>query len=335
MTGIFTKLLCSSLVLTAAGFRARQTRVHSTALATKSADCEALENVNVIGRDVGKAAKLICQFWPPAFGEFPVEDAKQVADIVNQGAEIWEKIGELAKGNRNTSFCWKRAVPRDVLSSFALDSKLAMMNSPVASDCSMRFLGKCYGNCPSDLKPMAFLGGLVPLCTSKCANGKLSTPCGLGCASGWGTCASTLVDQVGAAAQAVGAVSSYMSGQPLDEVVDHLLGLVDFFADTMMQVVALAKKVYEEFPRSVAEFGVIIALVQYVIETAQELGKDFQYLYEQFQEALELFMEILDSEWDWKEFNAKFVADVILKHGSTILDAVYEFATVFVFPTCA
>merc|ERR1719323_2062166 len=110
--------------------------------------------------------------------------------------------------------------------------------------------------------------------------------------------------------------------------------LIDFTIDTMFEVVSLAKNVYSEWPKEEAELGVIIALLQFNLENAKEIGKSFQYLYGQFGEVTEMIMELLDAEFTWKEINLGFIADTILTHGKDILNGAYEFAEVFVFPTC-
>jgi len=334
------KLLCCIAAVSAAdGFRARShSKSNSTVVVRKSADCASLGDITVVGRNIGQAATLLCQFWPAKLGQFPVDNAKTIADLVNKGGDIWAKVKELAKGRPGGSpFCWKKAVTRQVLSTMLLDSHMNMSSSDLGafSNCDMQKFGKCYDSCPSGLKPMSLIGGIVPLCTSECKETTHTRSCGLGCATGLRSCLSTLVDQVGTVAKAVGSVASYMTGNPLiHEVVDKVLRIVDFFIDTVFQVVLVAKKVYSEWPREEAELGVIIALLQFVLEHAQEIGKSFQYLNSQWGETLEMIMELMDAEFTWKEINLDFIASTILTHGRAILDASFEFAEVFVFPTC-
>lgn len=335
-------LCCIAAVSVVESFRARaRAKTNSTDAVWKSADCASLGDINVIGRNLGQAAVLLCQFWPAKLGQFPVDSAKTLADLVNKGSDIWAKVKELAKGRPGGSpFCWKKAVGRELLSTMLLDNHLNLnmstQNLGAFSNCDMQVFGKCYGSCPAGMKPMSLIGGILPTCTSECKETTHTRSCGLGCATGFRSCLSTLVDQVGTVAKAVGSVASYMTGNPLiQEVVDKVLRLVDFFIDTVFQVVMVAKKVYSEWPREEAELGVIIALLQFVLEHAQEIGKNFQYLNGQFGETLEMIMELMDAEFTWKEINLDFIASTILTHGRAILDSAYEFAEVFVFPTCA
>jgi len=332
---VLLALLCLSA---ASGFRVKGRRSNSsTTLVLRGADCDQLSDINVGGHDLGQAAVLLCRFWPAQFGDFPVNSAKTVADLFNQGADIWEKIKQLAKGGGSATFCWKKTELRERVS-FLLDQHLNFTSAHaigMASNCDMEVFGRCYGACPSGMKPMAIVGGLIPTCTSDCSEMKLRSGCGFGCASGWGTCLRTVVDQVGQVTKVVSQVASYMSGNPLiHEVVDKILRLVDFFIDTMFEVVRIAKHVYSEWPREEAELGVIIALLQFVLEHAKEIGQSFQYLYGQFGEVTEMIMELLDAEFSWKEINVDFIADTVLKHGKDILNGAYEFAEAFVFPTC-
>lgn len=282
---------------------------------------------------------MLCQFWPSNLGAFPVDNAKTLADLVNKGSDIWQKVKDLAKGrDGNSPFCWKKAGSRELISTMLLDKQFKFNSSEVAasSNCEMEVFGRCYGSCPSGMKPMALIGGFAPTCTSDCkSTDKHGRGCGFGCATSIMTCATTLVDQAGAVAKTVGQVASYMTGNPaIHEVVDKVLRLVDFFVDTMFQVVSVAKKVYSEWPRGEAELGVIIALLQFVLEHAKEIGQSFKYLQGQFGETLEMIMELMDAEFEWKSVDLKFISDSILKHGRSILDSAYEFAEVFVFPTC-
>jgi len=334
-------LCCIAAVSTVEGFRARKrSKTNSTVTVWNAADCASLGDINVIGRNIGQAAVLLCQFWPAKLGQFPVDNAKTLADLVNKGADIWAKVKELVKGRPGSPFCWKKAVMRERLSTMILDSHMNLNMSSqelgAFSNCDMQVFGKCYGACPAGMKPMAILGGIVPTCTSDCKQTTHGRGCGFGCATGFSSCLSTLVDQVGTVAKAVGSVASYMTGNPLiHEVVDKVLRLVDFFIDTVFDVVMVAKKVYTEWPREEAELGVIIALLQFVLEHAQEIGKSFKYLNEQWGETLEMIMELMDAEFEWKEINLDFIATTILTHGRAILDGAYEFAEAFVFPTCA
>lgn len=333
------KLLCCIAAVTAAGgFRARtRSTSNSTALASRSADCSALGDINVIGRNIGQAANLLCQFWPDALGDFPVDNAKTIADLVNRGADVWEKVKKLAKGRDGGSpFCWKKPGTRELLSTMSLDGNLNLSSPVASSNCEMKVLGKCYGSCPAGMKPMALIGSFAPTCSSDCRQtSKHRTGCGFGCSTKFTTCARTMVDQVGYVTKSVGKVASYMSGNPaIGEVVDRVLRLTEFFIDTVFQVVMVAKKVYSEWPREEAELGVIIALLQFVLEHAKEIGKSFKYLYAEFGETLEMIMELMDAEFEWKKINLEFISNTILKHGRSILNSAAEFAEVFVFPAC-
>jgi len=145
----------------------------------------------------------------------------------------------------------------------------------------------------------------------------------------------TLMDQLSAVANSVGAIASYLSGNPLiHQVVDKVLRLIDFAIDVVFDVVAVAKHVWNEWPREQVELGIIIALLTFVLEHAKTIGQDLLQLNEMFGETMELILELIDAEFDWKEINLEFIADTILKHGMAILGAAGEFAEAFVFPAC-
>merc|ERR1719468_161100 len=143
------------------------------------------------------------------------------------------------------------------------------------------------------------------------------------------------MDQVSVVAKSVGSVASYLSGNPaISAVVDQILRLAEFFIDVVFQVVKVAKHVFSEWPREQVELGIIIALVQFVFEHAKTIGQDFLQLNEMFGETVEMILELVDGEFEWKEINLKFIGDTILKHGVSILGAANEFVQAFVFPQC-
>jgi len=351
---IMKLLLTLACLASVSGLRQRRkNHVESNATALvrgvglKGADCDQLEGIVVGGRDIGQAAVLLCRFWPASFGEFPVENAKTIADLFNGATDLWEKIKELAKGRPGGSpFCWKRLGVREALGMLQLDGQLHMhMNTSEAevatevamsSDCDMEVLGRCYGSCPSGMKPAAFIGSFSPVCSTACVQSTHQTPCGFGCATGVGSCVQTLMDQVTVVARSVGQVASYLSGNPaISAVVDQVLRLAEFFIDVVFKVVRVAKHVWNEWPREHVELGLIIALVQFVLEHAKTIGQDFLQLNEMFGETMEMILELIDTEFDWQEINLKFISDTILKHGRQILGAAGEFAQAFVFPRCS
>jgi len=305
-------------------------------VALQGADCDQLQGIVVGGRDLGQAPVLLCRFWPSQFGDFPVDSAKTIADLFNGAGDLWKKIQELAK-SKDSPFCWKRMGVRELMSVLHLDAQMNLNATEVsmASDCDKQVLGKCYGSCPIGMKPAAFIGSFSPVCSSACVQSTHQTPCGFGCAKGVGTCVQTLMDQVSVVASSVGSVASYLSGNPaISAVVDQILRLAEFFIDVVFQVVKVAKHVFSEWPREEATLGVIIALVQFVFEHAKTIGQDFLQLNEMFGETVEMVLELIDGEFEWKEINLKFISDTVLKHGAAILGAAGEFADAFVFPKC-
>jgi len=323
----------------ASGLRQRRKMNSSTDLVLRGADCDSLGDIVVGGRDLGQPAVLLCRFWPSQFGDFPVNNARTIVDMFNGATDLWDKIKELAKGRPGGSpFCWKKVGMREKLSELHLDGMLNLNSTEVStmsSGCDMQVLGKCYGPCPRGMKSMALIGGFAPVCSSACVQSSHQTACGFGCATGVGSCVGQLTDQLTVVARSVGQVTSYLSGNPaINEVVDKMLRLVEFAIDVIFDVVKVAKHVFKEWPREQLELGIIIALVQFVFEHAKTIGQDFLQLNEMFGETMEMFLELIDGEFDWQEINFKFISDTILKHGAAILGAGAEFADAFVFPQC-
>ena len=205
----------------------------------------------------------------------------------------------------------------------------------MSSNCEMEIMGKCYGSCPRGMGAASIIGSFSPVCSSVCIQSGHDTPCGFGCATGVGTCLQTLMDQVSVVANSVGQVASYLSGNPLiHQVVDKVLRLVDFAIDVVFDVVAVAKHVWNEWPREQVEMGIIISLLMFVLEHAKTIGQDLLQLNEMFGETMEMILELIDSEFNWVDIDLEFITDTILKHGMAILGAANEFAEAFVFPGC-
>ena len=119
----------------------------------------------------GRAAVMLCRFWPAKFGDFPVDNAKTIVDLCNGAGNLWKKIQELAKGRPGGSpFCWKRMGVRELLSVLQLDHQMHLNATEVSmqSECDMEFLGKCYGSCPAGMKSAAFVGQLLACVFNPC-----------------------------------------------------------------------------------------------------------------------------------------------------------------------
>ena len=88
-----------------------------------------MEDINVVGRNIGQAATLLHQFWPTKLGKFPVDGAKTVTGLVNKSSDIWAKVKELAKGRTGGNpFCWKKTTERELLSTMLLDNHPNMIS---------------------------------------------------------------------------------------------------------------------------------------------------------------------------------------------------------------
>jgi len=340
-------LVCLTAV---SGFRHRQkSRANRTGLVAsdprpslalkgpslQGADCDQLQDIVVGGYNLSQGAVLLCRFWPAQFGEFPVDNANTVIDLFNGATDLWEKIQELLKGT-DAPFCWKKVGMRQRLSQIQMHGVLQMNSSELdQSECDMQVFGTCYGPCPAGMKNMALIGSFAPVCSSSCIQSTHETPCAFGCSTGIGTCFQTLMDQSSVVLRAVGQVASYLSGNPLiSAVVDQVLRLIEFAIDVVFDVVRVAKHVWSEWPREQVELGIIIALLQFVLEHARTIGQDLLQLNEMFGETMEMILELIDAEFDWQEINLEFITDTILKHGMSILGAMGEFAEAFVFPQC-
>ena len=183
------------------------------------------------------------------------------------------------------------------------------------------------------MKPAAFIDNFSPFCSSACVQNTHQTPCGFDCAKGVGTCVQTIMGQVSVVARSDGSVANYSSGDlATSAVVDQVLRLASFFIDVVLKVVKVAKHVFSDWPRGEATLGVVIVLVQFVLDHATTIGQDFLQLNEMFGETVEMVLDFIDGVFDWKDINLRFISDTVLKHGTAILGGAGDLADVLMFP---
>jgi len=300
--------------------------VQDAAVSRKAEKCDALADLTVEGHDLGEAASQLCRFWPKKFGEFPVDDTQSMAKLFEGSGELFAKIKNMSKA-KDAQFCWKKLGMRELLGD----------ESTVESEfCEKKAFGKCYGTCPDGMKPMTLVGRLAPVCSSACMQSSHQTPCGLGCSTGARTCVRRIHDQFGIALRNLGQIAGYLSGnEDIGKVVDQVLRVVDFALDVVFDVLRVAKTVWKEMPKDKIDMGVLTALYQYVLDEAKTVGKDLGELKSMLSETMDMILELMDGEFDWKEINMDFITETIMKHGESILGAANEFADAFVMPRCA
>jgi len=292
----------------------------------READCDELANITVRDRRIGGAVAKLCKFWPKSkFGEFPVENVGTVVSLFNGAGGLWDKVKGLAKKS-NTPFCWKKLGMRENLGS---------PGSVKPEFCEKKVLGKCFGTCPDGMKPMTLVGALGPVCSSSCMQSSHKTPCGFGCATGAGTCLRQVKDQFSVVVRNLGQAAGYIVGNAaVSEVVDKVLRLIDFAIDVVFDVVKMAKDVWKNFPREQMRLGLVLSLLQFVLEHAKTIGSKLVEFNGMFGETMEMVMSLADGEFEMKEINLGFISNTIMGHGAKILNAANEFADAFVFPRC-
>jgi len=281
-------------------------------------NCSELKGVIVFGYPVGEQAEKLCQFWPPKFGKFPVGTAKTLADLFNGGAALFQRIQNLIKQSKSSTFCWRK---------FGL--------RPRSSTCEMSLLGTCYGGCPKGMRSSSLVGAFSPVCRSACVQSGRQTPCGFGCATSALTCVKNVMNQVSATANMIGKVTSFLAGNPaIHTAVNQVLRIIDFAIEILFEVINTAKLIFSQWPVENAELAVVVSLATIAYQTWQKLQVAFPELNTMFNGTMGLILNLTKSEFQWKTIDLKFLSDTILTHGAAILQGAGDFAEVFVHPMC-
>jgi len=108
MTPVLRLVWVACVADLAAGMRRKSQRASGN---QSSVDCEAFNELTIKGKQVGKAATVVCNSWPQKWGEFPIggiERAKEIFDYGFAAGGLWDQMKNLAdERSRSPDFCWR------------------------------------------------------------------------------------------------------------------------------------------------------------------------------------------------------------------------------------
>jgi len=333
---VLKSVLVICAVTSAAGLR-RNSKTQSDAVVNGEVDCTKLANLTFGGKNFGPASQLLCQFWPSKRGDFPVDVVSKVGELVEQAmgrGGLWDKLKKVSqeRGERS-SFCW---------------SDFQMRNVNANSDrCEAEHKGVCYGACPYGFQKTRLLKFFKPVCQSFCPDTDHPRGCGFGCAKDLGTCAKVVMEQINLIAKALSAAADYMKdddklysvgmagSQPISDITGKTLKLVEFFVQTLWNLVKEAKKLWKEESNENKIVAFATVFVTFIIQQGKEFGQNIDMVKKNFGQITELWLEISEAEFSWRKLDVSFLSKTLVRHGSTILDSAFEVTKAFVYPKCS
>jgi len=309
------------------GIRKSRARVESNStlavVSARDADCSALTDIVVDGRDFTQAAQIICNLWPASAGEFPVNDVNRVRELIRKAmgpGGTWELIKDIRENHNGKPFCWRNESLRTV----------------VSSNCEMESNDVCYGNCPFGFKPSSLTGRFRPVCSSVCGATEFPVSCGFGCSSTRFQCALTLLNQVGSVAQGVGRVVEFVTGDDrIVRVVDGVLTFAEFIIDVLPSLIDAVKQGIDIVTDDESGAMALILLFKYIQEVAPEIGETVESIREAFEELAEIISSLAQERIATGAISVSSIIREILDHGDRVLDYTVKLTKAFSFGRCA
>jgi len=309
------------------GIRKSRARVESNStlavVSARDADCSALTDIVVDGRDFTQAAQIICNLCPASAGEFPVNDVNRVRELIRKAmgpGGTWELIKDIRENHNGKPFCWRNESLRTV----------------VSSNCEMESNDVCYGNCAYGFKPASLTGRFRPVCSSVCGATDFPVSCGFGCSSTRFQCARTLLNQVSTVAQGVGRVVEFVSGDDrIVRVIDGVLTFSEFLIGVLPSLIDAVKQGIDIVKDNESGAMALILLFKYIQEVAPEIGETVESIKEAFEELAEIIGSLVQERINTGSISVGSVVREILENGDRILDYSVKLTKAFSFAKCA
>jgi len=275
-------------------------------------NCEALADLEIDGKSFGTTLELVCRFWPPDMGEFPVKDigrAKELLDKVMEGGGAWDQIKQIRKDREDRGFCWRNNTLRD----------------ESTDKCSLGY-------------QRAGLSGLFGRsCTTGCMWSSHPRSCGFGCAASREECSRSIMQQSFTVAQGVSNVYSFVSGDHrIRKAVAAITNLAEFMFDTMPPIVEAIKGALDIIG-DWREHGAYVAVIlfQYLQETAPEMGEPAEAIRDAIQHFADIIARLAAEQGETGSIDPRTLIRSILDHGEDMLEFAVTATKVFTHPTCS
>jgi len=216
-------------------------RIKKHSRGSSSASCDSLLKLNVRGHTFGDVAFTVCNAWPSAFGEFPLDlsETSRLLNLALDDGGIYDDIKNIA-ANRSldNKYCWK-----------ALSLQIG-------------------GSCQAGFKDAWLVSKIAPVCSSECSATGFGVSCGLGCASSKLTCAALLTKQVMDVTNKLN--PKYVAAEKLVSSIAQAARFADFGLTVARNVVAMYQEYQPQLDKQDLIAVSIILLFQYAFEKDAE-----------------------------------------------------------------
>lgn len=278
------------------------------AVADTNADCQALADLVIDGKDFGKTIVKLCEAWPPSMGKFPVDDierARELFEKVMGEGGAWDQIKQIREEKEDRGFCWRNTTVREGT------------------------------DCPLGYHPTGLPDNFGSSCFTGCMWSTHPISCGFGCGEDRGQCNSAILDQVFVVAQGVASVYGFVVGDDrIGRAVAAIIKLAEFMLETMPPIIDAIQGAIDILFEGHGAY-VAVVLFQYLKETAPDVREPAEAIRDAIQEFGDIIAKLAEEKWEKGEINIITIIREILDHGEDMLDYAVRATQVFTHPTCA
>lgn len=287
--------------------------VHDDATAVvdvENEDCKRLAELVGEGKPIGKTLELICTYWPPSMGEFPVDDVERAKELFDKAlgpGGAWEQIQKIRRERTDRGFCWRNNTLRD----------------------------PSTDRCPLGYMRSGLSGLFTRACRTGCMWSEHPISCGMGCASNRSSCGSAVMDQAFVVAQGIGAVYGFVTGdERITKAVAAVVNLAEFLLQAIPPLVEVVKGAVGIIDENECAIVIATLLFQYAQENAGDVGESLKSIQEAIKHFADVIAAIAREQAASGRINAGTVIRAILDHGEEMLDFAVRATKVFAHPTC-
>lgn len=318
---------------------------HSVSQYVNSTDCAALTDLEVRGKPIGRAAALVCEYWPARFGQFPLKDANRLINLADRAfghGGLWDQIQDIwDERQAKTNYCWRR---------YKFDTTGASaMIAPPEFDSSRVTLWQNFdyavdtasaqesiaATCPANYETAPFLGLFFDICKQECITGDLTHNCNLACAEGYWSCTVALTNQFGEVTKLVGLVASFVYANPaIEKATNAIVDLAEWARDVLKSLVDVVKSWFSGEDKEVTTAILLMHIFEFLMENAKQISETIATFTEKITLITDLLVDVSrvgfeksDISWDW-------LKETMLSNGAKILDASLSLTDAFLYPRC-
>lgn len=286
-------------------------RRHSNQSQAAADDCGGLAGVVVKGKNFGQTLETLCHSWPSAqLGKFPVSDVGRAGELlgkaVNEGGAL-DQIKQIRASGDDRGFCWRQATQRNE-----------------------------SGECPLGYKAIGLTGRFTRTCKTACMWSSYPVSCGMGCATGRGTCSSVIADQALVVAQGVANfIGTVLGDDRVTELLSAVVSLAEFLLATLPQIVDAVRGAMDILDKNEQGIMVVSVLFEYLKEAVPELLESAVGIKNAIQELGATIARLATEKVETGVVTPRKIIREILDSGDAMLDYAVIVTKAFTHPKCS